>query len=102
MIWIFLIPAAFLLIGIADMPIGLRIVVCLSSSVIAYGSYSLEDKINFGATLFGIIALLFNPFIPVYLHGKEAWSVIEAVTGAIYVGVGIYAVIQDKRKENEH
>lgn len=106
MIWIFIIPAAFLLVGIADMPSGyytfLRIVVCISSVVIAFGSYSLEEKINFGVTLFAVISLLFNPFIPVYLHDKEAWSVIDAVTGVIYVGVGIYAVIQGKRKENEH
>ena len=75
MIWIFLIPAAFLLIGIADMPIGsytfLRIVVCLSSGVIAYDIYSIEEKINFGAALIGVIALLFNPISPVHLQDKE-------------------------------
>lgn len=66
------------------------------------GSYAQGDKINFGVILFAVIALLFNPFIPVYLHDKEVWSVIDAITGVIYVGVGIYAAIQDKKKENEH
>ena len=66
------------------------------------GSYAQGDKINLGVILFAVIALLFNPFIPVYLHDKEAWSVIDAITGVIYVGVGIYAATQDKKKENEH
>ena len=66
------------------------------------GSYAQGDKINLGVILFAVIALLFNPFIPVYLHEKEAWSVIDAITGVIYVGVGIYAASQDKKKENEH
>ena len=66
------------------------------------GSYAQGDKLNFGVILFAVIALLFNPFIPVYLHDKETWSVIDAITGVIYVGVGIYAAIQDKKKENEH
>lgn len=106
MIWLFLIPAAFLLLGIADLPIGyytfLRIVVFISSCLVAMGSYAQGDKLNLGVILFAVIALLFNPFIPVYLHDKEAWSVIDSITGVIYVGVGIYAAIQDKKKENEH
>ena len=106
MIWIFLIPAAFLFIGIADLPIGyyslLRIVVFISSCLIAFGSYAQDDKINFGAILFAVIALLFNPICPIYLHDKEAWSTIDAITGVIYVGAGIYATVQDKKKNNEH
>lgn len=94
MIWLFIIPATFLLIGIADLPIGyytfLRIVVCLSSSVIAYGCYSREKKINFGAALFGVIALLFNPIIPVYLQNKEIWTVIDIISAISFVGAGIY------------
>ena len=66
------------------------------------GSYAQGDKLNLGVILFAVIALLFNPFIPVYLHDKETWSVIDTITGVIYVGVGIYAAIQDKKKQNEH
>lgn len=106
MIWIVIIPAAFLLIGIADMPIGyytfLRIVVCLSSGVIAYGSYSLEEKINFGAALFGVIALLFNPVFPVYLQDKELWTTIDILSAISYVGAGIYLKKKLKEDGNEH
>ena len=106
MIWIFLIPAAFLIIGIADMPIGyytfLRIVVCLSSAVIAYDSYSLEEKINFGAALFGVIALLFNPIFPVYLQDKEIWTAINILSAISFVGAGIYLNKKLKADGNEH
>lgn len=106
MIWIFLIPAAFLFLGIADLPIGyytlLRIVVFISSCLVAMGSYAQGDKINLRVILFAVIALLFNPLSPIYLHDKEAWSVIDAITGVLYVGVGLYAAIQDKKRENEH
>ena len=106
MIGIFLIPAAFLLIGIADMPIGyytlLRIVVCLSSCIIAYGSYSIEEKINFGAALFGVIALLFNPIFPVYLQDKEIWTNIDLLSAIAFVGAGIYLKKKLKEDGNEH
>ena len=106
MIWIFLIPAAFLFLGIADLPIGyytfLRIVVFISSCLIAIGSYAQDDEINFGVILFAVIALLFNPICPIYLRDKEVWSVLDAITGVIYVGAGIYATVQDKKSKNEH
>lgn len=108
MIWIFTIPAAFLLIGIADMPIGyytfLRIVICLSSGVIAYGCYSLEEKINFGVALFGVISLLFNPIFPVYLHDKEIWTTIDILSAISFVGAGIYLnkKLKDDRKEHKN
>lgn len=106
MIWIFIIPAALLLIGIADMPIGyytfLRIVVCLSSGVIAYGSYSIEEKISFRAALFGLIALLFNPIFPVYLQDKELWTTIDIISAISFVWAGIYVNKKMKEDGNEH
>ena len=106
MIWIFIIPVALLLIGIADMPIGycsfLRIVVCLSSGVIAYGSYSIEEKINFGAALFGVIALLFNPIFPVYLQDKELWTTIDILSAISFIVAGIYLNKKLKEDGNEH
>lgn len=64
MIRMFLLPAGLLLIGTADLPIGyytfLRIVVFISSSMIANGSYYREKNNNKGAVLFGVIALFFE------------------------------------------
>ena len=57
---LFLIPAAMLLLAMADMPSGyyvfMRIVVCLACAVVAYGSYKREDSLNSSAILFGLMA----------------------------------------------
>lgn len=94
MIWICLIPAALLLLGVADMPIGyytlLRIVVCLASCLLAYANYSKEEKINLSAILFGIVAILFNPFIPIYLQDKDVWTVIDILAAIFFIGEYIY------------
>ena len=88
------------------MPIGyytfLRIVVCLSSGIIAYGSYSIEEKVNFGAALFGVIALIFNPIFPVYLQDKELWTTIDILSAISFVWAGIYVNKKLKEDGNEH
>ena len=104
MIWIFLVPAALLLIGIADLPIGyytfLRIVVCITSCLIAYGSYAREERINFGAILFGIIAIIFNPLFPIYLHDKEVWTVIDTLSAISFIAAGIYLKSKENKEQN--
>ncbi len=87
MFWLFIVPIAALLLGLAKMPIGyytfLRIIVCLASVVIAAGVYDQKKEISGGVVLFAIIAILFNPFFPIYLN-KEVWSVIDLITAAIF------------------
>lgn len=72
---LFLIPAALLLLALADMPGGyyvfMSIVVCLVSAIVAYGSYKREDSVNGSVILFGLMAILFNPIIPVCLHDRD-------------------------------
>ena len=67
MIWLFLIPAALLLIGIADLPIGyytfMRIVVFLAGCFITFVSYKENDKVNFWTVAFVLVTILFNPII---------------------------------------
>lgn len=105
MIWLFLIPAVLLFIGVGDLPTGyytfLRIVVFISSGLIAIESYAKDSEINLGVVLFAVIALLFNPIFPIYLRDKEMWSSIDAITGMLYVGFGIYTAVQNKKAKNE-
>ncbi|MBR3287255.1 MAG: hypothetical protein IKI72_05500 [Bacteroidales bacterium] len=99
----FLIPAALLLLGTADLPIGyytiLRVVVCIASALIAIAYYSRNERINFGTVLFGIIALIFNPIAPVYLRDKGVWTIIDIISAASFIGAGIYWEIQNKKQE---
>ena len=106
MIWLFLIPATLLLIGIADLPIGyytfLRIVVCIASCLIAYGSYAQEEKISFGTILFGVIALIFNPIFPIYLQEKDIWTVIDLLSAISFICAGFYMTNRNKKEGTKH
>ena len=88
-----LIPAAMLLLAMADMPSGyyvfMRIVVCLACAVVAYGSYKREDSLNSSAILFGLMAILFNPIIPVYLYDREIWMPIDIIGAIVFVIKGL-------------
>ena len=86
---LFLIPAALLLLALADMPSGyyvlMRIIVCVVSAIIAYGSYKRENSLNGSAILFGLMAILFNPIIPVYLYDREIWMPIDIIGALVFV-----------------
>lgn len=90
MIWIFVIPIALLLIGLADLPTGyytiVRIIVCFASCLSCHWSYKSDNKIGIVTILFGVIALVFNPFIPIYLNDKEVWTIIDIVA-AVLLGI---------------
>lgn len=70
------ISSALLFIGLADLPIGyytfLRIIVTIGAISVVLGEY--ENKITPWVLIFGLIGILFNPIIPVYLHDKEVWG----------------------------
>lgn len=95
MIWIFLVPIALLLIGLADLPTGyytlVRIAVCFVSALSCYWSYKSDEKVGIASVTFGVLAILFNPFIPVYLHDKGAWLVIDLLA-AILLGIRYFTL----------
>ena len=86
---LFLIPAAMLLLALADMPSGyyvfMRIVVCFACAVVACSSYKRDDSLNGSAIVFGLMAILFNPIIPVYLYDREIWMPIDIIGAIIFV-----------------
>lgn len=87
MIWLFLIPIALLLIGLADLPTGyyslVRITVYLISALSCYWSYKSDNKVGVATVVFGLLALLFNPILPVYLRDKDVWAVIDIVAAVL-------------------
>ena len=95
MFWFFLIPIALLLIGLADLPTGyyimVRISVCLISALSCYWSYKSDDKVGVATVLFGTLAILFNPIIPVYLHDKEIWTIID-IAAAILLSIRYFTL----------
>ena len=85
MIWY--IAAGMLFLGAVSMPSGyysiLRFVICGSGIFAAYQNY--ENNNQGWAVAFGIIALIFNPFVPLYIYDKFAWLVIDIVAGFLFL-----------------
>ena len=79
-----IIAIILLLVAIGDLPYGfytlLRFIVC---GVAAYGALiSNELEKDIWTWIFGIIAILFNPLIPIHLD-KGIWTIIDIIVAAI-------------------
>jgi hypothetical protein len=78
--------AAALLLGALPLPIGyytfLRILVSIVAVMVAVKEYN--GEIESTQILFGIIAIVFNPLIPVYLQNKSMWVIIDLVAAGIF------------------
>jgi len=81
-----LIAAGILVLAIADLPYGyytlLRIVICILAGFTAYIAFESDNKP--WAWIFGAIAILFNPIIPIYFD-KEIWGFLDAIVAIIFV-----------------
>jgi hypothetical protein len=88
------IAAVMLLLALAPWPYGyyqlLRFVVCGAAGYVAFMTYNWK-KI-WAMWLFGFIAILFNPFIPIHLS-REVWQPIDVICGIIFA---IAAIIFNK------
>ena len=98
MVYLLLICAGLLFIAIADLPIGfytfLRIIVTIG----AVGAIISENELNFWVIIFGIIAILFNPLIPIYLNDKSAWIPIDIIAAVIFVIKSFTYIKQNKNE----
>lgn len=68
-----------------DFYILLRWVIFISSLIVALGFH--KSKITAWALIFGAIAFLFNPIIPVYLN-KPSWVLIDFVSATLFFLAG--------------
>jgi len=93
-----LICAGLLFLALFDLPIGyytfLRIVVTIGAVVVIVKEF--ENGLGFWVISFGLIAILFNPIIPVYLHDKEIWAPIDIIAGILFLIKGLSIKENDK------
>ena len=94
------IAALMLIAALADWPYGyyqlLRFVVCGVAAYVAYTAYNWQ-KI-WAVWLFGFIALLFNPLIPIHLS-REIWQPIDVICTLVFSITAF--VLKEKSKEND-
>ena len=91
-----LICSSLLVVATFDLPIGyytfLRIVVTIGAVTIIYQEF--DEELNPWIIVFGIIAIVFNPIIPIYLHDKGIWTIID-LTAALLFGVKAFNLSKD-------
>lgn len=82
-----IICSGLLFVGLMDLPIGyytlLRIVVTIGSFSVIITEF--KNGLSFWIIVFGLITIIFNPIIPVYLNDKSAWMPIDIIAGIIFL-----------------
>jgi len=84
----FLIVCAVLLFAaVFKLPIGyytfLRITITLGALLIIFTEY--KNQVTFWVVIFGLVAILFNPVIPIYLYKKSLWFPIDIIVGILFL-----------------
>ena len=85
---VLIIPGVLLIIApIISFPYGfytfLRLVVTISAVIVVVNSLKNKVGINNISIIFGLIAILYNPLIPIHLS-REIWMPINFITSGIY------------------
>ncbi len=92
---------AGVIVAMGDMPYSfymlLRVLVCLTA-VVAF-TKARKARLEFWKWAFGVIAALYNPFVPVHLGDKDLWTIVNIVTilliwvGTLYIGL-LFACVE--------
>ena len=95
---IYLVLAAMMLLCLAPMPYGyfqlVRFVAMVAFGIIAYRYYIINK--NIAAWVFGLLALLFQPFLKIAL-GRTIWNVIDVLVAILLIAIFVY----EKRMEQK-
>lgn len=96
-----LIAVAVLLIAWFDWPYGyytfLRLVVTCAAAWMCWVAFSSLMKVKWLCWVFGLIVLLFNPFVLVHFD-RETWRVIDVIAAIVFAA----AIVPQTAKEPEH
>jgi len=88
--WLCLISGILLLLGIpAGWPYSyyvlLRWIILISSAIVAFGFFN--SKLQAWALIFGAVAILFNPLIPIYMS-KQTWIIFDFIGACLFFIAG--------------
>ena len=78
-----------IILGIALLPISggfytlVRIIVTIGA--VAATIQNSSNGINIWSIIYGGMAILFNPIVPVYLHDKGAWVMIDIIAIILFI-----------------
>lgn len=96
--YLFWVCGLLLFLATANLPIGfytfLRIVVSVVSILAIVDSNNRNNGLF--TVLFGILLIIFNPLIPVYLQNKDYWMPIDVISGLLCF---VYGLLMPKQLE---
>ncbi|MBU4349178.1 hypothetical protein KJ830_02225 [bacterium] len=83
----FVILSILILFGaIAEWPFGyytlLRWITCIASILVAFQAF--EKNIDWAKVVFIVIAILFNPLVPIYLS-RSTWIPLDIITAIFFI-----------------
>jgi hypothetical protein len=85
--YVWLIPVALLLIATARLPYGYytltRIVICAAAALFAYAGWNEGQVARSFSVLLGLVAILFNPIIPIHLS-RNVWFYLDVAGAAVF------------------
>ncbi|MCR5872261.1 hypothetical protein LRS08_18670 [Sphingomonas sp. J315] len=86
-----------MLVALLEMPYGyyqlLRLVTAVAGAWIAYSAWQ-ADRIGWAIAI-GIVALLFNPVVPVHFE-RETWAILNVIAAAI-LGLAGWALTREPK-----
>ena len=95
--------AFFLALGCFHLPIGyytfLRIVVFIVAVVGLY--MGITEKRTYWVIINGLSEVVFNPIIPVYLHDKTLWIILDVIA-ALWFGIQAIILLKSKKWTNHN
>lgn len=87
--WPAVVSSVVLLLSILPMPYGFytitKLVITAASVYYAYYLHRTLQKKGFWFWCFIVIAILFNPVMPIYLYSKMLWGVIDFVVMGLFI-----------------
>jgi hypothetical protein len=99
--WVWLLPIAVLLIATARLPYGYntftRIVVCVMGSLFAFLLWNAGRIGQVLAVAVALIAVLFNPIIPVHLN-RTTWFYLDIIAAAVFALGIVCAHLRGRRR----
>ena len=97
--WILFIAVVLLFVGCFNLPMGYYTFMRIVVSIIAILAIVNNKEEGFGMynIILALIAILFNPIFPIYLHSKFTWVIVDILCASWFAWMS-YKIKKDNKK----
>jgi len=94
--------ACLLFIAVLKLPIAyytfLRVIVCIGALLVIVAQ---KERRVLWTVVFAIIAILFNPIVPIYLYIKAFWIPVDIISGVLFLLVSFMKKVKIQPEEKQ-